>query len=68
MKFSLIQVVVTLAAGTRIMMEKNKSECWIMMVMDFFLACEDYGRTFDHSFPACAVCLFFVQWRLAHTH
>ena len=20
----------------------------------FFLACEDFGRIFDHSFPACA--------------
>ena len=21
----------------------------------FFLACEDFGRVFDHSFPACAL-------------
>ena len=25
----------------------------------FFLACEDFGRMFDNSFPACAVFLFF---------
>ena len=25
----------------------------------FFLACEDFGRMFDHSFPACAFFFFF---------
>ena len=24
----------------------------------FFLACEDFGRMFDHLFPACAVFVF----------
>ena len=37
-----------------------------------FLACEDFGRVFDHSFPACAFCVcvlfFFFKWRLAHAH
>ena len=27
----------------------------------FFLACEDFGRMFDNSFPACA---FLFKWRL----
>ena len=27
----------------------------------FFLACEDFGRMFNNSFPACA----FFKWRLA---
>ena len=26
----------------------------------FFLACEDFGRMFDNSFPACA---FSLKWR-----
>ena len=26
----------------------------------FFLACEDFGRMFDHSFPACAFFFFFA--------
>ena len=33
---------------------------WIF-VAGFFLACDDFGRMFDNSFPACAfllVCLF----------
>ena len=25
----------------------------------FFLACEDFGRIFDHSFPDCAIFFFF---------
>ena len=25
----------------------------------FFLACEDFGRMFDHSFPACVFFWFF---------
>ena len=25
----------------------------------FFLACEDFGRMFDHSFPACTFFSFF---------
>ena len=25
----------------------------------FFLACEGFGRMFDHSFPACAFLFFF---------
>ena len=25
----------------------------------FFLVCEDFGRMFDHSFPACAFFFFF---------
>ena len=28
----------------------------------FFLACEDFGRMFDSSFPTCAfVCVFFCK-------
>ena len=27
----------------------------------FFLVCEDFGRMFDNSFPACA-CFFFFWW------
>ena len=30
-----------------------------------FLACEDFNRMSDHSFPAFA---FFLQWRLARAH
>ena len=26
---------------------------------DFFIACEDFGRMFDYSFPACASFFFF---------
>ena len=33
----------------------------------FFLACEDFGRMFDNSFPACAF-FFFLKWRLGRTH
>ena len=29
----------------------------------FFLACEDFGRMFDHPFAACTH--FFKKWRLA---
>ena len=29
----------------------------------FFLAYEDWGRMFDHSFPACAFFFFFLKWR-----
>ena len=33
----------------------------------FFLACEDLGRMFNHSFPACTLFfLLFFKWRLAH--
>ena len=32
---------------------------------DFFLACEDFGRMFDHLFPAW---VFFLKWRLACVH
>ena len=36
----------------------------------FFLVCEDFGRMFDNSFPACAFffLFFFCKCRLAHTH
>ena len=35
----------------------------------FFLMCEDLGRTFGNSFPACAFFFFFLlKWRLAHAH
>ena len=33
----------------------------------FFLACQDFGTTFDHSFPAC-IFFFFLKRRLACTH
>ena len=28
----------------------------------FFLACEKFGRTFDHSFPVCAFFLSFLSF------
>ena len=28
-----------------------------------FLACEDFGRMFDNSFPACVFIIFFLKWR-----
>ena len=31
----------------------------------FVLACEDFGRIFDHSFPHLR---FFLKWRLARAH
>ena len=33
-----------------------------------FLACEDLGRMFDNSFPACAFFFFFLKWRLARAN
>ena len=33
----------------------------------FFLACEDFRRLFNHSFPACAG-FFFLKRRLARAH
>ena len=34
-----------------------------------FLACEDFGRMFDHSFPACTFfSFFFLKWKLARAH
>ena len=34
---------------------ESGSACLINSCLDagFFLACEDFGRMFDHSFPAC---------------
>ena len=32
----------------------------------FFLACEGFGRMFDHSFPACA--FFLIGDQLTHTN
>ena len=39
----------------------------------FFLAWEDLGKMFDHSFPACvffffSFFFFFFRWRLARAH
>ena len=34
----------------------------------FFLACEDFGRMFDISFPACAFFFFFNRDKLAQTN
>ena len=34
----------------------------------FFLACEDFGRVFDHSPPALFVVVVVLKWRLARTH
>ena len=28
---------------------------YLSLYAGFFLACENFGRMFDHSFPACAV-------------
>ena len=33
----------------------------------FFLACEDFGRMFDHLVPTCAF-VVVVKWSLARTH
>ena len=34
----------------------------------FFLACEDFGRMFNHSFPICAFFLFFFEVEISsHT-
>ena len=33
----------------------------------FFIVCEDFGRMFDKSFPACAF-LKIILWRLARAH
>ena len=33
---------------------QSVSEFGGLVVVAFFLACEDFGRMFDHSFPACA--------------
>ena len=33
-----------------------------------FLACKDFGRMLNHSFPACAFFFFFLKWRLARAH
>ena len=33
---------------------------WPRLVGGLFLACKDFGRMFDHSFPACMFC--FVFW------
>ena len=33
----------------------------------FFLACEDFWRTFDHSFPTCTLHIFLNRWRLARS-
>ena len=32
---------------------------------DFFLACTNFGRMFDKSFPTCT---FFLKWRLGFAH
>ena len=43
----------------------------VVVVVDFFLACEDLGRKFDHSFPASAFFsfLFLLSGNyLAHTN
>ena len=29
------------------------------LIGGFFLVCEDFGRVFDNSFPACAFFIFF---------
>ena len=35
----------------------------------FFFACEDFGKMFDHSFPACAFfCFFLSEEVLSHTN
>ena len=33
-----------------------------------FLTCEDLGRMFDNSVPACTLYNFFLKRRLAHAH
>ena len=33
----------------------------------FFIACEDIGRMFEHSFPACTFFKFYLKWRSART-
>ena len=33
-----------------------------------FLVCEDFGRMFDHSFPACSFFVVVLKWRFARAH
>ena len=33
-----------------------------------FLACEDFGRMFDNSFPACVSFFLFLKWKLPRAH
>ena len=43
----------------------------VMMMIVFFLACEDFGGRFDDSFPVWAFfffLFFFNKWRSAHVH
>ena len=37
----------------------------LLLVLFFFLACEDYGGRLDDSFTA-SCCLFGFHWRSAH--
>ena len=32
-----------------------------VVVVAFFLLCEDFGRMFNHSFPACGFFFFFLS-------
>ena len=39
--------------------------CWCVFLLLFFsFTFEDFGRIYDHSFPACAF-FFFSKWKLA---
>ena len=33
-----------------------------------FLVCEDFGRMFDHSVPACSFFVVVLKWRFARAH
>ena len=55
--------------------DKNAKYSVVSNGAGFFLACEDFWRMFDHSFPACvfvvvvvSVVFFFFNWRLARAH
>ena len=41
---------------------------YILLCGGFFVACEDLGRMFNHSFPACTFLFLFLKWGLARTH
>ena len=34
----------------------------------FFLACEDFGRMLNYSFPAWPFLFLFFNWRLTRAH
>ena len=48
-------------------LNQDMFDCDHSICVGFVLACECFGRMFDHSFSACAF-FFFFRWRLARAH